>query len=31
MTIQDMFRTVKEEIDLSPTVSDEVKYTTCYM
>ncbi|WP_374446371.1 molybdopterin oxidoreductase family protein [Stella sp.] len=31
MSIQDMFRTVKEEVDLSPTVSDEVKYTTCYM
>lgn len=31
MPIQDMFRTVKEEIDLSPTVSDEVKFTTCYM
>ncbi len=26
-----MFRTVKEEVDLSPTVSDEVKFTTCYM
>ncbi|MGE0717391.1 MAG: molybdopterin-dependent oxidoreductase, partial [Alphaproteobacteria bacterium] len=31
MRIQEAFRTVEEEIDLSPPVSDEVKYTTCYM
>ncbi|MCC7274610.1 MAG: molybdopterin-dependent oxidoreductase, partial [Alphaproteobacteria bacterium] len=31
MSIQDAFRTVAEQIDLSPAVSDQVKYTTCYM
>ena len=31
MNITDAFRTVEEQVDLSPSVSDEAKFTTCYM